>query len=159
DLSVANDVGQTDSVSVLYGNGDGEFAAPRRFVSGPDALDVAAADFNGDGYDDLAVARQGVGGGVSVLLGDANGNLTTSFPLGMQKTFSVAVGDFNEDGHPDLAFGGQDTFNARVLLGDGSGAFGDPATFPASGQYGVVEVGDFNGDGHLDLVVLGDSNT
>ncbi len=154
DLGIAN-YGNSDTVSVLFGNGGGQFTAPRSFVVGAGAFDVAAADFNGDGYDDLAVARQ-LRNSVNVLLGDAGGNLQMSFALDMPLPWSVAVGDFNEDGKPDLAFGGENASNVKVLLGDGAGQFGGPTTFPAFGREGIVEVGDFNGDGHVDLVVVGD---
>src|SRR5262245_31084670 len=49
DLGVANNDYDTASVSVLFGNGDGEFSAPRSFVVGSATGAVAAADFDGDG--------------------------------------------------------------------------------------------------------------
>src|SRR5262249_39312617 len=42
--------------SVLLGQGNGSFAAPEHFTTSGPAGDVAAGDFNGDGYADLTVA-------------------------------------------------------------------------------------------------------
>src|SRR5262249_18133895 len=44
------------SVSVLLGNGDGTFQAPRNFGVGIGANSVAVGDFNGDGLPDFAVS-------------------------------------------------------------------------------------------------------
>jgi hypothetical protein len=56
DIAVANTGSAT--VSVLYGNGNGTFKAAQNllFASGSLPISVAAADFNGDGAPDLAVA-------------------------------------------------------------------------------------------------------
>ena len=47
------------TVSVLQGNGDGTFQAPQAFEAGSGPNDVAVGDFNGDTYQDLAVADYG----------------------------------------------------------------------------------------------------
>ncbi|WP_437717285.1 VCBS repeat-containing protein [Sorangium sp. So ce448] len=63
DLAVANnarvraeDEGAGE-VSVLFNQGDGTFAAPVRFSAGMSPASIAAADLNGDGRPDLAVAN------------------------------------------------------------------------------------------------------
>jgi hypothetical protein len=62
DLVIANE-GRWDGadyvdkgVSVLLGHGNGSFAAPEHFTTGGVTQDVAAGDFNGDGYNDLTAA-------------------------------------------------------------------------------------------------------
>ena len=45
------------TVSVLLNNGDGTFAAPRRYPTGAGPGTVAAADLNGDGSPDLVVTN------------------------------------------------------------------------------------------------------
>jgi hypothetical protein len=99
DLITANySNGQTGSVSVLLGKGDGTFGSQLDFEvgTGPDGL--AVGDFNGDGIPDLAVANL-IGNTMSILLGNGNGTFQTHvdfatgvFPLG------VAVGEFNGEG-------------------------------------------------------------
>src|SRR5262245_5673839 len=82
----------------LFGNA-GSFALDPGAVS-PHAVGVG--NFNGDGYQDLAVANGG--GTVSVLLGNGPGSFgpARSFFVG-EGASSVAVGDFNGDRHQDLA--------------------------------------------------------
>jgi VCBS repeat-containing protein len=114
DLAVTN-VGSGD-VSVLLGDGAGNFAKPTRFpTGGTDPTWVAVDDFNGDSELDLAIANYS--GNVSVLLGDGAGSFgaPTSFPTG-QGSWSVAVGDFDGDSDPDLAVANFDSHNVSVLL-------------------------------------------
>ena len=66
---------------------------------------------------------------------------------------SVAVEDFNGDGIPDLVTANSDSNNVTVLLGNGSGGFSSPVSFPVGVNPFSVAVGDFNGDGRPDLAV------
>jgi hypothetical protein len=89
DLAIADF--QSNSVSVLLGNGIGGFGIAMNFpVIGP-SWQVAVGKFDGDLKPDLAVAAQG---GVSVLLGNGTGGFSaaTNFPIGTGVD-SVAVGD------------------------------------------------------------------
>jgi len=80
------------------------FNAPQSYtVSGTGHPVIAAADFNGDGKLDLAVAYSG-SNAVSILLGTGTGTFLPQVNYAVQKTpLSLAVGDFNGDGKPDLA--------------------------------------------------------
>ena len=74
---------------------------------------LARADFNGDGYDDLAVGAQGYRGTGAVFIyhGSHAGLLTTASVVlqgdNPNDRFGVSIssGDFNGDGHPDLLVG------------------------------------------------------
>ena len=81
DLAVANY--NSDNVSILLGDGTGNFSAPTNFSVGTGPLSLAVGDFNGDGNQDLAVANR-LSGNVSILLGDGTGNFSapTNFAVG-----------------------------------------------------------------------------
>lgn len=154
DLATAN--GDTSNVSILLGNGAGQFSAPITFVVGNNPRSLAVGDFNGDGRQDLAVANapSECMGSVSILLGDGTGhfistaNLTataSSFPR------SVAVGDFNGDGKQDLAVANSGSGNVSIFPGHGTGQFGSARTFAAGTDPYSIAAGDFNGDGKQDL--------
>lgn len=171
DLAVANyganSAGPGSSVTVLLGDGSGNFTqaanSPYPVPSGQNgnSYSIAVGDFNVDGHPDIAVASV-YSDNVTILLGNGDGTFTedarSPFSVGVQtaaQPFFVTVGDFNRDGIPDLATANAANLSVSVLLGDGTGAF-----TPASGSpFGVgntpesIAVGDFNGDGVQDLAV------
>ncbi len=175
DLVVADAASNT--VSVLLGNGDGTFQAPRQYAVGafqtPNLLGVefklptfrrrvVLADLTGNGMLDIVVTNYN-SGDVSVLLGRGDGTFepqrrydATSAP------FDVAVGDLNGDGIPDLVVVSADTSGTStvaVLLGRGDGSFLPERTFtvPTGGDQPLTTVGiaDLNHDGTADLVFSG----
>ncbi len=134
-------------------------------VVGPPGL---RADFDGDGFDDLAVGvpledLAGVvdAGVVNVLYGSADGltgngsqQLAQALPEpGDQLGWAAAAGDFNGDGFADLAVGapGEDV-GSTVDAGAVEVYFGSPAGLPAvgdqllrqgaAGVIGAAEAGD-----------------
>ena len=121
---------------------------------------VAAADFNGDGRQDLVVVNR-QDNNVSVLMGDGAGGFTgaNSVPTGHDPV-AVVIGDFNEDRQWDLAVVNQGSKDVSILLGDGRGGFSASlGTPPPLGETPVsIVLGDFNGDGHLDLAIANQSS-
>lgn len=63
----------SNTVSVLLGNGDGNFGAKTDFRMGSGLLSVAIGDLNADGKPDLAVVNY-YSNTASVLLGNGDGN-------------------------------------------------------------------------------------
>ncbi|MFC8674272.1 FG-GAP-like repeat-containing protein [Streptomyces griseorubiginosus] len=133
----------------------------------------AAADFNADGYGDLAVGAPGEDvdgradqGAVTILWGSRNGlSGGTSIPARARTSYAymggdLAVGDFNGDGKKDLAVvaGGK----AYVYRGaiNRTGVHGTVSTVDKSASpfsATAVIAGKVNGDGKTDLVVIGDA--
>ena len=143
---------ESDTVSVLLGNGLGAFGQAKNFAVGSRPLSVAVGKFNGDPKPDLAVANSG-SGDVSILLGKGDGSFgaVRNFPVPAGKPRSVAVGDFNHDGKPDLAV--VNSAGVSVLLGKGDGTFGAATNYPSGAEPSSVAVGNFSGDAKLDLAV------
>jgi hypothetical protein len=156
DQAIANR--NSNSVSILLGNGAGSFDAAINFAVTSGPIQVALGDFNGDGAQDLVTANNSAN--VSVLLGNGTGGFgnATNFGGGSGPFFSVAVGDFNGDGKQDLAIGQGIANTASILLGDGAGGFGPMTDFPVGDGPFSVAVGDFNGDSNQDLAVANEGS-
>ncbi len=137
--------------------------------------DTAYADFNGDGYDDLAVGAPGEdlgtdkdAGMVTVLWGSANG-ITGSGAVQIDDPAPtahdqwgrlLAAGDFDGDGKQDLAVG---TSKSKVYVLKGgitkSGSYGSRQTVQTpiitSAAPANLTAGNVDGDAATDLVVSG----
>jgi hypothetical protein len=136
------------TVSVLLGNGDGTFQAPRNSAVGTEAMTVGVGDFNGDGRPDFAVNNLS-SNSLSVFMNSGGGNFSSSTILGVSG--NLAAGDFNGDGIADLAAGGT-VLNGQV--GTGLQAAKTSYALPMSSPVAV----DLNGDGHLDLAGVTGTN-
>jgi len=148
-------------VSVLLGRGDGTFAPPVEYPTGPGPTSVAVGDLNGDGNPDLVTSDLG-SSSVSVLLGRGDGTFApnSDYPTGGGPN-DLALGDFNRDGSLDVVTADADG-NVAVLLGRGDGTLAPRTDYAASlgkpniryaRPYGVA-VGDFNSDGNPDVGVV-----
>jgi hypothetical protein len=160
DLAVINggsleskDVSGSGDVSVLFGKGKGAFASEVRFAGGTFPRTVTAADFNGDGKLDLAVAsfRTGL---ATVLLGQPGGRFPGNTKIGVGPgPTAVIQDDVNGDRIPDLITANQKTNDVSVLLGNSDGTFQPEVRYPVGKNPVALVLKDFNNDGRLDLAV------
>jgi Bacterial Ig-like domain (group 3)/FG-GAP-like repeat len=154
--------GTPNSFGVLYGNGGESFGGVSNMVGVPPIdqyFGVTVADFNGDGYLDVAYIADD-SSVVTVLLNSAAGTFAAkTFILPANGIMAgICAGDFNHDGQIDLA-----TIDSQAQLfewyGQGDGTFSTPVQFAVLGtgvlMIEVLTATDLNNDGILDIATVG----
>lgn len=153
DLAVANSYAGDPSVSVLFGNGDGTFAAPVYYRVGGAPTSIVTGDFNGDGKLDLAFASYDFSNQIAVMLGNGDGSFgaPVRYGTGGVLPFAIAAGDFNRDGKLDLAVTNLRDSSVSIFLGRGDGTMVFANRYNVAGSSSIA-VADFNGDGKPDIL-------
>lgn len=121
---------------------------------------VAVADLTGSnsGTWDILVAVDGEPGSLYALINDGSGGFDPGsiviYPLGNRPS-GIDTGDFDNDGAIDVAVvnNGDDTVQAFLNMGDGTGTLFDAALVETPLEPMDVEIIDINDDGRGDLVV------
>jgi uncharacterized protein (TIGR03437 family) len=159
DVAVSDAGSSPGAVSVLLGDGQGNFAAPVSYLSGQSGVAIASADVNGDGKSDLIAGITNASsqnqfnqsGSITVLLNAGKGTFNALTPVTAPTSLAAIVaGDFNGDGKVDLALIGN---TIQILLGNGDGTFKAGVSLSTESGANQAVTADMNGDGNLDLVV------
>jgi hypothetical protein len=123
DLAVANE--GSDNVSILLGNGFGQFTPATPVSVGDAPSSIVTGLFNADAFADLAIASIG-NDNIAIRLGDGSGGFTGTGTVSTGASSdprAIAAGDFSNDGKTDLISANNGSSKVSVLLGDGLGAF------------------------------------
>jgi hypothetical protein len=155
DLAVVNR--ETDNVSILLGDGTGNFTAHESspVLVGDSPNSLAVGNFDGDGDPDIAVPSR-ESDNVTVLLGDGTGDFVAAGsspePVGENPRSVVAV-DLGGSPSTDLAVANADSDNVSILLGDGTGNFtaAGSSPEPTGDEPFSIAAANFGGSPTVDL--------
>lgn len=159
DLVVGGETDEADDgrVTILFGDGKGDFTAGLPVALKGAARDVAAADVDGDSDLDVVVGEF-FPARVAILRNDGSGSLAPPLfeDAGGTSTniFSIATGDFSGDGEEDFVVGNQFTHEVTVYVNDGDedGDFTEGAPVTGIDAYSLA-TGFFDAGGALDVAV------
>jgi hypothetical protein len=114
---------------------------------------LVAADFNADGREDLAVAKEDPGS-LCILLNEGSGTFRAPAELSAgEGNCFVAAGDLNGDGNLDLVLVNAPQRRVSILFGEGDGTFSPGEALHVGNVDCCVTITDLNGDGSMDLVL------
>ena len=125
-------------------------------ASYPGARGLVAADFDRDGWLDLAQANTGRNT-VTILINQRGSarSFVAAYDVAVGLgPFDLTTADFNRDGVPDLAVANADAHTISILRGQAAGGFIRNDIAAPSGPRGITTA-DLNRDGRADLVVTG----
>ncbi len=137
-------------------------ANPVKYPAQLAVLDIASADFNGDGFADLAVVNLcgsttpcNGNGSISILINNGDGTFHAGQTIATEVgTSSVTAADFNGDGHIDIAATNSSSGTVSLALGTGTGTFGAPISIRSLPNADFIRSGVFTASGRIDMVVV-----
>lgn len=153
DFGTADSTSQ--SISVVFGNGDGTFKARQSYQSIGNVQYLQFGDVTGDGVLDLVASH--ASGGVAVLTGNANGTFKAAVSYAAGQSESLVLKDVNGDNQLDLLTLDKSTNKLNVSIGNGNGSFKAGTSYTVYGSPVALTVGDIDGDGKQDVGIMGEA--
>jgi hypothetical protein len=161
DLAVSNERVKPDFLSlvtIFKNRGDGAFDTTGSYYSGYCGLGLSSADYDNDGYKDLAVANTYPcpHRTVSILENDGTGAFYYPYGYDTYEPYALFSADFDKDSSYDIAATISQPYidSVAILWNRGDGWF-DPAVYYYTGGYTDPRpfAADFNGDTYPDLAI------
>ncbi len=136
---------------VLTNNGTGGFSTQTLYLTGTNAISLATADVNGDGWVDVITANTAANS-LGIFTNNHSGGfaLASTVPVGIGPV-SVIAKDLTGDGKPDLICANSDG-TLSVLVNSGSGGFTLASSPAVGGSPQSVIATNLNNDGQTELI-------
>jgi hypothetical protein len=149
----------------VYSGGLGSLSTtPLTYANAGTVVGLTAADFDGDGFEDIAYALYGTISGMNILLNAGQRQIMTSsqftgptnFPSLLTPQY-ITTADFNGDGKMDIAIGYSST-SAFISVYQNTSTVGSLSftrqDFASPAFCNGIEVGDIDGDGKPEIVTI-----
>jgi hypothetical protein len=158
-VSHAGQFWEGQSFSLFRNNGSGAFVEQRYFLSEAGPTGLAAGDFDGDGWLDVAFAHDAYivsNNKVTVVFNDRGGGFGAEQVYTIASgTYKLAAGDVDRDGDVDLVVA-HETDRISVMR-NSAGRFDDTTTYPSIDTsyfclYPAATLADVDNDGDLDIL-------
>ncbi|CAF4121645.1 unnamed protein product [Rotaria sp. Silwood2] len=158
DIAVANS--GSDSVGILLGYGNGNFATIMTYPTGVGSFPVVIiiSDLNKDNCSDIVVVNRDTSN-IGIFLGYGNGSFANqvTYSIGRYTSpWSAVVSDVNNDDKLDIVTANYNTGTIGLFDGYGNGTFHKMKAY-STGTGSLpryVTVGDMNNDNRLDIIVV-----
>ncbi len=144
----------------IYLNESGSFVEIESGITGLYNSALALADFDLDGYMDIAMTGQDLNGSATRLyrnLGSGTFELIDAGFYNAGADGDLAWGDFNNDGFPDLVISGG--WNTKLYHNNSDGTFSETEQGLTIMNSPSLNWGDCDNDGDLDLLMVGDAGS
>ncbi|MEZ5427350.1 MAG: VCBS repeat-containing protein, partial [Pyrinomonadaceae bacterium] len=153
DALVANGRHWAEQNFIFFNNGEGVFKTAMPLGRLRDAsYAVGAGDFNGDGFNDIAVVNDNAPNKIYWGDGDLRFEKESSFGNPLSPSRNLTVADIDKDGDLDLIISNRQAVN-EICFNDGKGNFENIRHFGEEKNQTIeIEVADINKDGFLDLI-------
>lgn len=148
----------SNDLLILMNNCDGTFSQNGTCLVGDDILSIASADFDANGYPDLAVTAghtyPEIVSIVSIFSNNGGGSFVQSDAFQTSGVpWYICCADFNSDDAPDLAVASDRTRSVSVFINSG-GVFASAVDYNVGYGPRCVVTADFDNDGDTDLASL-----
>jgi hypothetical protein len=139
------------NVTIFTDSSAGVLTAGASYGFGTAPTSIVVADFNHDGFPDLAISYPN---GIAVLLGSATGAFTTAAGAAVgDDIVAIAPGYFDNTENLGLLALDQGSKQINIMKGNGAGGFTDVNNYSVGNMPTSVAVADFNDDGMPDFAV------
>ncbi|MEU2505742.1 FG-GAP-like repeat-containing protein [Streptomyces sp. NPDC007863] len=146
-----------NTLRLWVNRGDGTFGAASNVTGGWNFTQTAAADFDGNGKDDL-IARD-ANGNLKIWAGRGDGTFGAAAQLTAGWNFAQTVAaDFNEDGEADIIARDPATNTLKMWTHNAGGYFNSAVTVTGGWNFSqTTAAADIDGDGKGDILARDDA--